>query len=88
MATRSASWSRPAEGRLPAVLAAVVAIGLFLAAWSALHRDFFLHAQISDLPVYESYGGAMQSQLAEASERSGPGELAALLRSAPTWSVG
>jgi 2-oxoglutarate ferredoxin oxidoreductase subunit beta len=35
-----------------------------------------------------SYGGAMQSQLAEASERSGPGELAALLRSAPTWSVG
>jgi len=35
-----------------------------------------------------SYGSAMQHQLAEASERSGPGELAALLRSAPTWSVG
>jgi hypothetical protein len=35
-----------------------------------------------------SYGSAMQHQLAEASERSGPGELAGLLRSAPTWSVG
>jgi len=34
-----------------------------------------------------SYGSAMQHQLAEASERSGPGDLAALLRSAPTWSV-
>src|SRR3977135_1241939 len=31
-----------------------------------------------------SYGSAMQGQLAEASERSGPGDLAALLRSAPT----
>ncbi len=35
-----------------------------------------------------SYGAAMQGQLAEASERSGPGDLAALLRSSPTWSVG
>src|SRR2546423_3410611 len=34
-----------------------------------------------------SYGSAMQGQLAEASERSGPGDLAALLRSSPTWSV-
>src|SRR2546421_1985838 len=34
-----------------------------------------------------SYGSAMRGQLAEASERSGPGDLAELLRSAPTWTV-
>jgi 2-oxoglutarate/2-oxoacid ferredoxin oxidoreductase subunit beta len=36
-------------------------------------------------PTYES---AMQHQLADASERQGPGDLHSLLRSAPTWSVG
>jgi 2-oxoglutarate/2-oxoacid ferredoxin oxidoreductase subunit beta len=36
-------------------------------------------------PTYE---GEMQQQLADASERNGPGDLDALLRSAPTWSVG
>jgi 2-oxoglutarate ferredoxin oxidoreductase subunit beta len=35
-------------------------------------------------PTYE---GEIQRQLAEASETSGPGDLNALLRSAPTWSV-
>ncbi len=34
-----------------------------------------------------SYEVAIQHQLAEASERSGPGDLAAVLRSAPTWTV-
>jgi 2-oxoglutarate ferredoxin oxidoreductase subunit beta len=34
-----------------------------------------------------SYGVAMQGQLAESSERSGPGDLAGLLRSSPTWTV-
>jgi len=34
-----------------------------------------------------AYGQAMQEQLAGAVERSGPGDLAALLRSAPTWTV-
>jgi 2-oxoglutarate ferredoxin oxidoreductase subunit beta len=34
-----------------------------------------------------NYGGAMQQQLIDASAKSGPGELAALLRSAPTWTV-
>ncbi len=34
-----------------------------------------------------SYEAAMQRQLAEATERSGPGDLDALLRAAPTWSV-
>jgi 2-oxoglutarate/2-oxoacid ferredoxin oxidoreductase subunit beta len=34
-----------------------------------------------------TYGVSMQQQIAAASEKSGPGDLAALLRSAPTWSV-
>ena len=34
-----------------------------------------------------AYGVAMQQQIASASEKSGPGDLAALLRSAPTWTV-
>ncbi len=33
------------------------------------------------------YGVSMQQQIAAASEKSGPGDLAALLRSAPTWTV-
>jgi 2-oxoglutarate ferredoxin oxidoreductase subunit beta len=35
-------------------------------------------------PTYE---GELQSQLVAAAERSGPGDLDALLRSAPTWDV-
>jgi 2-oxoglutarate ferredoxin oxidoreductase subunit beta len=35
-----------------------------------------------------TYGVAMQQQLVDASSRSGPGDLDALLRSAPTWTVG
>jgi hypothetical protein len=34
-----------------------------------------------------TYGAALQQQLVEASAKSGPGELDALLRSAPTWTV-
>ena len=34
-----------------------------------------------------SYEVEMQSQLVTASEKAGPGDLAALLRSAPTWTV-
>ncbi|MDQ1434114.1 MAG: 2-oxoglutarate/2-oxoacid ferredoxin oxidoreductase subunit beta, partial [Actinomycetota bacterium] len=34
-----------------------------------------------------AYGVAMQQQLAAAVEKSGPGDMAALLRSAPTWTV-
>jgi 2-oxoglutarate ferredoxin oxidoreductase subunit beta len=37
-----------------------------------------------DRPVYER---AIQQQLVDASERQGPGDLGALLRSAPTWTV-
>jgi 2-oxoglutarate ferredoxin oxidoreductase subunit beta len=35
----------------------------------------------------DDYAHEMQRQLVEASERSGPGDLDALLRSAPTWTV-
>src|SRR5207244_2162936 len=38
----------------------VVATGLFLTAWWGLHRDFFVQEQISDLPVYRSYGDAIE----------------------------
>ena len=58
----SASWSRPADGR-PAALAALVAAGVFLATWWGLHHDFFLHAEISDLPLYRDYGNAMERGL-------------------------
>ena len=34
-----------------------------------------------------AYGAAMQDQLAAAVDRSGPGDMAALLRSGPTWTV-
>jgi hypothetical protein len=34
-----------------------------------------------------SYEVEMQRQLVAAAERSGPGELSKLLRSAPTWTV-
>ncbi|HEX6702916.1 MAG TPA: glycosyltransferase 87 family protein [Gaiellaceae bacterium] len=59
MATRSASWSRPADGRASAAVAAVVATGLFLLVWWNLHRDFFVRHEISDLLVYRDYGTAM-----------------------------
>jgi 2-oxoglutarate/2-oxoacid ferredoxin oxidoreductase subunit beta len=35
-----------------------------------------------------TYGDEMQRQLVDASAKSGPGELDALLRSAPTWTIG
>ena len=34
-----------------------------------------------------TYGASMQQQLVDAAEKSGPGDLAKLLRSAPTWTV-
>jgi hypothetical protein len=63
VATRSASWSRPADGRFLATIAAVVAAGVFLVVWWVLHRDFFVRHEISDLLVYRSYGDAMEHGL-------------------------
>jgi hypothetical protein len=58
--TRSASWSRPADGRSSGALAAALAIAVFLLGWWALHSDFFVRDQISDLRVYRLYGDAME----------------------------
>jgi hypothetical protein len=55
---RPASWSPPAESA-QAVAAAALAVVLFLAAWALLHRGFYTHDTISDLPVYEQYGRLM-----------------------------
>jgi hypothetical protein len=63
VATRSASWSRPADGATVAIVAAVVATGAFLVVWWVLHRDFFVRHEISDLLVYRSYGTAMDHGL-------------------------
>jgi hypothetical protein len=55
---RDESWSPLADRRL-GLLAAALAIGLFFAAWSALHQGFFARHQILDTPVYERYGDAI-----------------------------
>jgi len=51
-------WSLPAEHRL-AVVAALVALAVFGAAWALLHRGFYRRSQIVDTPVYQRYGDAM-----------------------------
>ena len=43
-----------------------------------------LRPEAIDRPSYEV---EMQQQLVAAAERSGPGDLAGLLRSGPTWTV-
>ena len=43
-----------------------------------------LGAEVIERP---SYDAELQAQLVQASERSGPGDLNAILRSAPTWDV-
>jgi Glycosyltransferase family 87 len=60
VATRSASWSPPAErGRV--AIAAAGAICVFAASWGALHLHAYSHFQIRDTPVYQAYGEAMAS---------------------------
>lgn len=55
MATRSASWSRPADG-VGAAAALAVGLLLLVGSWTALHGWFFDNAQIVDTPVYWKYG--------------------------------
>ena len=57
-ATRSASWSPPAD-RLGVALAAAGAVLVFGSAWGALHLHTYAHYQIRDTPVYQEYGEAM-----------------------------
>jgi Glycosyltransferase family 87 len=58
VSTTQERWSLPAERRL-AVVAALVALAVFGAAWALLHRGFYRRAQIVDTPVYQRYGDAM-----------------------------
>jgi hypothetical protein len=58
MIARPESWSPPADPRR-AVVAAGLAIALFVGAWVALHRGFYRHRQIIDTPIYQRYGDAM-----------------------------
>jgi hypothetical protein len=55
---RPQSWSPPADPRR-AVVAAGLAIALFVGAWVALHRGFYRHSQIIDTRIYQRYGDAM-----------------------------
>jgi Glycosyltransferase family 87 len=60
VSTRSASWSRPAEGprleRAGLALAAVCAAGVFATSWGLLHLHAYAHGQIRDTPEYQTYG--------------------------------
>ena len=59
MSTSSESWSLPGSPRMAAV-AAIVAVGVFVAAWVGLHAGFYRHSQIVDTPIYQRYGDAMR----------------------------
>ena len=42
-------------------LAAAVAAALFLVSWGLLHRGWYDEGEIVDIPVYETYGNAIES---------------------------
>ncbi len=50
--------SQQADARR-AVVAAALALGLFVGAWAAIHRGFYRHSQIIDTPIYQRYGDAI-----------------------------
>jgi hypothetical protein len=56
---RAASWSRPADGRLAALLALAGAC-LFIGSWTLLHHGVFARHQIVDTPLYQRYGEAIE----------------------------
>jgi Glycosyltransferase family 87 len=58
MSTRLASWSQQADPRR-AVVAAALALAVFVGTWAVLHRGFYRHSQIVDTPVYQNYGDAI-----------------------------
>jgi glycosyl transferase family 87 len=41
------------------VLAALVAIALFVVSWALLHVGFYRHKQVLDTPIYQRYGNAI-----------------------------
>jgi hypothetical protein len=58
MSARPESWSRPASATWAPVVA-LVAAGLFFAAWAGLHYGWYTHGKIEDTSIYERYGDAM-----------------------------
>jgi len=58
VSTTEERWSLPAERRV-ALAAGLVALAVFGAAWTLLHRGFYRRDQIVDTPVYQRYGDAM-----------------------------
>jgi len=41
------------------LLAAALAVAVFLTSWGLLHVGFYTHDQVTDVPVYETYGHAI-----------------------------
>jgi hypothetical protein len=60
MSTRLASWSQPADPRR-AVVAAAIALALFVGVWVVLHTGFYDRDQIIDTPSYQKYGDAISN---------------------------
>jgi Glycosyltransferase family 87 len=58
LSTRQEPWSLRPDAR-PALVAGLVALAVFGAAWAVLHRGFYKRDQIVDTPVYQKYGDAM-----------------------------
>jgi uncharacterized membrane protein (DUF2068 family) len=53
------SWSQPASAPARAIVAAGLAIAVFVSAWVVIHRGFYRHSQIIDTPIYQRYGDAI-----------------------------
>jgi hypothetical protein len=57
MVARTETYPRSSEPQV--VVAALVAITLFVAAWTLLHVGFYRHKQVLDTPIYQRYGNAI-----------------------------
>jgi Glycosyltransferase family 87 len=57
MVARTESHQPSADRHL--VAAALVAVTLFVVAWSLLHVGFYRHKQVLDTPIYQRYGNAI-----------------------------
>jgi hypothetical protein len=57
MVARTESY-RPSTDR-HLVAAALIAVTLFVVAWSLLHVGFYRHKQVLDTPIYQRYGNAI-----------------------------
>src|SRR5947208_16824208 len=51
--------TRPPSTDRHVVAAAMVAVTLFVVAWSLLHVGFYRHKQVLDTPIYQRYGNAI-----------------------------